>query len=142
MEKPRVVIDTNVLVSAIRSRRGASCRLLESIDTGKFEISLSVPLVLEYEYAMVRAGKEVRVSTRSVTDIIDYVCLVGRKVDIFYLWRPFLPDPNDDMVLEIAVADSCDAIVTFNQRDFERVSEFDIKLWTPRDLLKLIGEIT
>ena len=136
--RPRVVIDTSVLVSAIRSNRGASFRVLEAIDEGAFEISLSVPLVLEYEYAMVKAGKEVKVSKRTVTDIVDYLCLVGRHVDIFYLWRPFLKDPGDDMVLELAVADGCDAIVTHNVRDFAGIERFGLELWTPHVFLKQI----
>ena len=135
---PRVVIDTNVLVSAVRSNRGGSFAILSAIDSGRFEISLSVPLVLEYEYAMVRAGQDVKVSKRTVTDIIDYVCQVGRKAEIYYLWRPFLSDPNDDMILEVAVADSCDAIVTHNVRDFAGVETFGIAVWTPQDFLKQI----
>ncbi|NNE36562.1 MAG: putative toxin-antitoxin system toxin component, PIN family [Rhodothermales bacterium] len=137
--RPRVVLDTNVLVSAIRSNRGASFRVLTAVDRGKFEISLSVPLVLEYEYAMIKAGKEVKVSKRTVTDIIDYLCHIGRHVDIFYLWRPFLKDPGDDMVLELAVADSCDAIVTHNVRDFAGIEDFGLQLWTPQMFLHLIN---
>lgn len=141
MTSPRIVLDTNVLVSAVRSNRGASFRLLELVDSELFEFSISVPLVLEYEYAMVRAGKEVRVSARAVTDIVDYICSVGRKVEVFYLWRPFLADPNDDMILEVAVADNCDAIVTFNERDFKGISKFGLEVWTPQKLLQLIGDI-
>ena len=136
----RVVVDTNVLVSAIRSRRGASFRLLSLIDAGQFEISLSVPLVLEYEYAMTRAGKAVRVSKRSIEDIVDYLCEVGRRVEIFYLWRPFLRDPKDDMVLELAVADGCDGIVTHNLRDFAGVEKFGLQLWTPRSFLEELSK--
>jgi len=132
----RVVIDTNVFVSAIRSRRGASFRLLSLVDSGDFEISLSVPLVLEYEYAMVRAGQAVRVGKRSVEDIVDYLCNVGRHVEVYYLWRPFLRDPSDDMILEVAVADSCDGIVTYNVRDFVGVEQFGLQLWTPRSFLE------
>ncbi|MFV1981787.1 MAG: putative toxin-antitoxin system toxin component, PIN family [Rhodothermia bacterium] len=139
MKTSRVVLDANVLVSAIRSNRGASFQILSAVDSGSFAISLSVPLVLEYEYAMIRAGMEVRVSNRTVTDIVDHLCRVGRHVEIFYLWRPFLRDPNDDMILEVAVADSCDAIVTHNVRDFAGVDSFGISVWTPRDFLGQIG---
>ncbi len=134
----RVVLDTNVLVSAIRSRRGGSFAILSAIDSGSFEVSLSVPLVLEYEYAMVRAGEEVKVSRRTVTDIIDFVCEVGRPAEIYYLWRPFLRDPNDDMILEVAVADTCDAIVTHNVRDFQGAEQFGIEVWTPKEFLKQV----
>lgn len=106
------------------------------VDSGKFEFALSVPLVLEYEYAMVRAGNDVRVSKRTVEDIIDYLCQIGRRVEVFYLWRPFLRDPQDDMVLELAVADSCDGIVTHNLRDFSGIEQFGLKLWTPKTFLE------
>lgn len=139
MSKPRVVLDTNVLVSAIRSNRGASFQILSAVDSGRFAISLSVPLVLEYEYAMIRAGMEVGVSNQTITDIVEYLCRVGRHVDIFYLWRPFLRDPNDEMILEVAVADSCDAIVTHNVRDFAGADSFGVAVVTPRDFLANMG---
>lgn len=85
---------------------------------------------------MVRAGEAVRVSKRSVEDIVDYLCHVGRHVEVFYLWRPFLRDPSDDMVLELAVADACDGIVTHNVRDFAGIEQFGLRLWTPRSFLK------
>ena len=101
-------------------------------------MSVSVPLVLEYKYAMVRAGAQVKVSKRTVLEIIDYICSIGRKAEIYYLWRPFLSDPNDDMILEVAVADGCDAIVTHNVRDFTGAETFGIDVLTTKDFLKLI----
>ena len=87
---------------------------------------------------MVRAGAQVKVSKRTVLEIIDYICSIGRKAEIYYLWRPFLSDPNDDMILEVAVADGCDAIVTHNVRDFTGAETFGIDVLTPKDFLKLI----
>ncbi|MEZ4698478.1 MAG: PIN domain-containing protein [Rhodothermales bacterium] len=120
------------------SNRGGSFAILSLIDSGSFEVSVSVPLVLEYEYAMVRAGAQVKVSKRTVLEIIDYICSIGRKAEIYDLWRPFLSDPNDDMILEVAVADGCDAIVTHNVRDFTGAETFGIDVLTTKDFLKLI----
>lgn len=136
---PRIVLDTNVLVAALRSNRGASFRLLSEIDSGAFEICVSVPLILEYEAVLFRHCRSLGLSRRDVTDILDYVCSVAHRQSIFFLWRPQLRDPRDDMVLEAAVAAGCRYIVTFNQRDFESSSLFSIRAVTPRQFLLAIG---
>lgn len=71
---PRVVLDTNVLVAGLRSRRGASFRLLSEVGRGKFEIALSVPLVLEYEDALLRHAAVTGLSTADVDAVLDYLC--------------------------------------------------------------------
>jgi predicted nucleic acid-binding protein len=134
-----VVLDTNVLEAAMRSRRGASFAVLSMVGRGHFEIALSVPLVLEYEEVLMRECDERRRSAAAVADMIDYLCTVGRRQSVFFLWRPFLSDPSDDMVLELAVAASCDAIVTHNRRDFAPVHQFGIRVLSPSDFLEEIG---
>src|SRR5437764_5408270 len=64
----------------------------------------------------------------------------GWLQDIFFLWRPFLPDPNDDMILELAFAANCPYIVTHNVRDFAGCERLGIKAITPGDFLKLMRE--
>jgi putative PIN family toxin of toxin-antitoxin system len=135
---PLVVLDTNVLVSALRSRGGASFAVVERIGAGDFEIAVSVPLVLEYEDAMLRHRGGL--SAGDVRDIVDYVCSVARHHRVFFLWRPLLRDPNDDMVAEVAVAAGAQAIVTHNRRDFLGVEKFGLKIWSPQKLLERIGK--
>src|SRR5579859_1936828 len=89
------VLDTNVLLAALRSKRGASYLLLSLFGTGKFEIALSVPLVLEYEAVIMRYLRELTVTSRDVSDILDYLCAIAKRQPIYYLWRPFLRDPKD-----------------------------------------------
>jgi predicted nucleic acid-binding protein len=74
------------------------------------------------------------------TAVLDYVCAVARHQDIFFLWRPFLRDPGDDLVLEVAVAGSCDHIVTFNLRDFKDIERFGVTCLTPINFLRRIGD--
>jgi putative PIN family toxin of toxin-antitoxin system len=136
---PRVVLDTNVFVSALRSNRGASFRLLSEIDSGRFQICVSVPLVLEYEAALFRQARSLGLSRRDASDVLDYICSVARRQSIFLLWRPQLRDPGDDMVLEAAVAAGCRYIVTFNKRDFESSRPFSVRAVTPQELLQTIG---
>lgn len=137
MPAPLVVLDTNVLVAAIRSRRGASFRLVEQLGTGVFDIAVSVPLVLEYEDAMLR--QRGALSAQEVGDMVDYVCSVARRQTIFYLWRPLLRDPKDDMVAEVAVAAGAEAVVTHNRRDFTGLGSFGIRVDAPGEFLKTIG---
>ncbi len=134
-------MDTNVLVAGLRSRKGASFRLLSIVDSGKFKLAISVPLVLEYEAA---AKKHLRASGLSASDVdavIDYICAVAGHHKIYYLWRPFLPDPRDDMVLEVAVVSNATAIVTCNGADFKGIEELGLRAITPRDFLSEIREI-
>ena len=139
MDAPRVVIDTNVLVAALRSRKGAFYRLFELIDSGKFHPCISVPLVLEYEAAAKDLIGQIPLRERDIDAVIDYVCKVASHHQIYYLWRPFLRDPKDDMVLELAVTAGCDAIVTYNVNHFEGVEQFGLHVKTARELLREIG---
>ena len=136
----KVVLDTNVLVSGLRSKRGASYKLLSLLGAGRFTTAVSVPLVVEYEKALVDPRTKVPFSRADIGKFIDYVCTIADKRKIYYLWRPCLPDPGDDMILELAVAGSCNYIVSYNIRDFRGADQFGIKILTPGQLLKLLGE--
>ncbi len=140
MEVPDIVLDTNVLVSALRSRRGASFRLLSLVGTGRFTLHVSVPLVLEYESALKHLVDKVPLTPEDMDAVLDYLVSVARRHHIYFLWRPFLPDPKDDMVLEVAVTGRCSHIVTHNVRHFRRVeSVFGIHVVTPQAFLRLLG---
>jgi predicted nucleic acid-binding protein len=136
-----VVLDTNVLIAALRSRRGASFRLLSLVGTGRFDIALSVPLVLEYEGVANRLLPDLGMSADDVGAIIDYLCSVAIHRPVFFLWRPTLPDPKDDMVLELAVDAGAPVIVTFNRRDFAGAERFGVRVLTPREYLQELGDI-
>jgi len=141
VEQYQIVIDTNVLAAALRSKRGASYKLLMLIDSGKFNIHISVPLVLEYEDVAKRLLEDIPLTEKDIDDILDYLCAVAQQQQIFYLWRPFLKDPKDDMVLELAVAANCDFIVTYNEKDFRGAERFGLRVVTPKEFLKEIGEL-
>lgn len=135
----QVVIDTNVIMSALRSRRGPSFKLLSLIGKEDFDIHLSVPLVLEYEAVAKRSRWRDKPSWKHVSNILDYLCAVGRQNRIHFLWRPRVRDPKDDMVLEVAVAGQCDGIVTYNKKDFAYAKTFGLELLTPKEFLEIIG---
>lgn len=142
MGVPRIVIDTNVFVAALMSRRGASYRLLMVLGQGRFEVSISVALLLEYEDIARRKLDMLLLSEESLADILDYVCVVAQRQSLYYLWRPILRDPADDMVLELAVASASESIVTFNRRDFAGSEQFGIEVVTPREFLRITGELS
>ena len=139
MKRPRIVIDTNIVVSALRSKRGASYQLLMLLDSGLYTPVVSVPLVLEYESAAKQLLGRMRLSEQDVDAVVDYLCAQAVSAEIFYLWRPFLKDPKDDMVLEVAVASGCSHIVTFNEKDFAGSEQFGVHIVTPQMFLAEIG---
>lgn len=134
----RVVLDTSVLVAAWKSRNGASFALLRELRAGRFEIALSVPLVVEYEDVLLRLLPP-GMTPSDVGHFLDYLCHIAHRQTIFFLWRPFLRDPQDDMVVEVAVAAQCDGIVTHNIRDFRGIERVGLKLFTPGEFLLSVG---
>ena len=137
-----IVIDTCVFISALRSRNGASFKLLSLIDESKFEFNLSVSLVLEYEAVAKRMSRSIGLTHQDIDDVIDYLCVVGKHRQVHFLWRPNLKDPSDDFVLELAVESECKYIVTHNVRDFSGSEKFKIKAITPQSFLRVIGAIS
>ena len=114
---------------------------MSRLGRGGFEIAVSVSLVLEYESALLRHIGDSLLDEDDVRNFIDYVCQVAIRHDIFYLWRPFLRDPGDDLLLELAVAAECEAIVTHNVRDFAGAERFGLRVITPAVFLqKLRGQ--
>jgi putative PIN family toxin of toxin-antitoxin system len=114
------VLDTDVVVAALRSDRGASRQLLLAALNRRFELLLSVPLILEYEAVLTRPHHLAAcgLSAAQVGRVLDDLTAVARPVRLAFRWRPRLSDADDDMVLETAMNGNADAIVTFNQRDF------------------------
>ncbi len=132
----RIVLDTNILVSALRSRQGASFRLLSLIGRGEFEICLSVPLFLEYEAKLLDLIDDLTIDRGDVPNLLNYLASVAVLQEVFFLWRPILRDPKDDMVLELAVAAEASCLVTHNLRDFREAESFEPKVVTPGRFLR------
>lgn len=141
MDPVQIVLDTNVLVAGLRSREGASFLLLSLVGADRrFEVNLSVPLVLEYESALKRSGTVPALTEEEIDSVLDYLCSVGHHREIYFLWRPVLRDPKDDMVLEVAVEASCEFLVTHNLRDFKGIERFGVRAVSPIEFLREIGE--
>jgi putative PIN family toxin of toxin-antitoxin system len=141
MVKSQVVLDTNVIVSALRSKKGASYKLLMLVGRANFEINLSVSILLEYEDVAKRLLGQIPLTENELDDILDYLCGMANQRDVFYLWRPFLKDPKDDMILELAVSAQSEVIITYNQKDFVGVEQFGVEVMAPKEYLERIGEL-
>jgi len=135
----KVVLDTNVLVAAARSRRGASFALISSIPAPEFQPCLSVGLYAEWQEVLTRP--ENLPPGRTADDalrFLRYLAAQSHLSEIHFLWRPFLPDADDDMVLELAFAVGCRHLITHNVKDFHGSEQLGVTAVTPRDFLNLI----
>ncbi len=137
-----IVMDTNVLVTAFKSKKGASYKLVSLIGKDKFQLNISVPLILEYEDALKKKIRNPWISNKDIDAVLDYICSVAKHFKVFFLWRPVLKDPRDDMVLELAVSSQSKYIITYNLKHFQRTDRFGIKAITPKELLIITGELS
>jgi putative PIN family toxin of toxin-antitoxin system len=141
MKPVRVVIDTNVVASGLRSRAGASYRVLSLLGRRAYTPIVTVPLVVEYEKTLCEPRVHIPFTAAEVGKYLNYFCSVSDCRMVHFLWRPFLRDQKDDMVLEAAVNGQCRYIVTFNVDDFLGADRFGVEAIPPRDFLIRIGEL-
>ena len=137
------MLDTDVLVAAFRSDTGASRKVLEAARTRRFNLLLSVPLMLEYEAVLTRPEHLAanRATMDDVSAVLDELASVARRVELVIRTRPLLSDPNDEMVLETAINGRADAIVTFNDRDFRPVAtRFRCSVVRPVEVVRQLAE--
>lgn len=133
----QLILDTNVLVAGLRSKRGASYQLIRWFYDGRFKLKISVALALEYEDVLKRPGLLPSINTQQIEDFVDYMLLVGDLEPSVPRLRPTLRDPGDERILELAV--QCGAtIVTHNIKDFEGAARFGIEVKTPLEILKVL----
>ena len=135
----RTVLDTDVLVAAVRSDRGASRALLTAALEQRYPTLASVPLMLQYESVLTRPEHlaAARISAADVEILLDALAVVVEPIRISYLWRPVLTDAGDDLVLETAVNGRADNVITFNRRHFEPAAmPFGLKILAPADAVK------
>jgi putative PIN family toxin of toxin-antitoxin system len=135
----KVVLDTSVLVAAARSKSGASFAMVSAVPSPQFQPCLSVGLYSEWQEVLTRAEK--LPAGRTAEDarrFLRYLASQSHLQEIHFLWRPFLADADDDMILELAFAAGCRYVVTHNVKDFHGSESLGIAAVAPRDFLKLI----
>ena len=137
----KLVLDTDVVLAAMRSPRGASAAILRAAREGQVTLRAGVPLALEYEGVLSRVEHRLAagLSEREVRIFLTAVVALAEPVTTHFLWRPQLRDPGDEMVLEAAVNGRADALVTFNRRDFGTVpAQFGVSVLLPREAIRRI----
>ncbi|WHO74714.1 putative toxin-antitoxin system toxin component, PIN family [Rhizobium sp. BT03] len=137
----RVVLDTNILTAALRSRTGASFAILQLTAKKVIRPLVTTALFLEYE-AVLKRPEHIAVYGFTPPDIdrlMAEMAALAEAVDVHFRWRPQLSDPQDELVFEAAVNGRADALVTHNIRDFEAVKDrFGLRVIRPAELLEEI----
>jgi putative PIN family toxin of toxin-antitoxin system len=134
-----MILDTDVIIAALRSSTGASAEIVRRVLRQEIAIELSVALALEYEAVATRpehlaAGE---LSEAEALNLIDSLVALAGPVEINFRWRPQLRDADDEMVFEAAINARDRRIVTFNIRDFTGAAhKFDVTLATPGEILE------
>jgi putative PIN family toxin of toxin-antitoxin system len=137
----QVVLDTNVLVAAMRSKAGASHRLLSLLGDGRWRPNLTVAVALEYEAVLKRSCREFGLTEGDIDDALEAIFSLAGLHRLYFLWRPVAADPDDDLVMEAAIASHSDYVITYNKRDFPDSRRFGIQCLTPREFLILVEEL-
>ena len=138
MVKIQTILDTNIIFAGLYSAFGASFQILRALTARKFQPVLSVALLFEYEDVLKRNSRKLGLTHRDIDAFLDNMCALSSFQKIHYLWRPFLPDPKDDHVLELAVASQVKTITTFNAKDYKGIDKFGVKIISPKQLLEEI----
>lgn len=134
----RVVLDTNVLVAGLKSRIGKSFQLIDLILQNRIQPAVTTPLVLEYDDVLNRPQMLPSVfSKKEIGQFLDWIVFKSSHHRVHYLWRPFLPDPKDDLVLEAALASESRFIITFNLKDFREAKSLGVTVLTPSEFINL-----
>ena len=138
----RVVLDTSVVVAALRTRSGAGNAVLRLVATGRLVVLATPPLFVEYEDVLHRPEQRLAhgLSAVEVDEFLSELAALIEHVEVHFQWRPQLPDPNDEMVLEAAINGQADALVTYNVSDFTAAAgRFEIPVLRPADLLRKVN---
>jgi putative PIN family toxin of toxin-antitoxin system len=133
----RVVLDTSVVVAALRSRIGASNEVLRLVARRRITALATPALFLEYEDVLMRPEQRAvhGLNVREIERVLASLASEIEPVTIHIAWRPQLRDPADEMVLEAAINGRADALVTFNVKDFIPARRFGLSVMRPADLL-------
>lgn len=137
----RIVLDTSVVVAALRTRLGAGNEVLRLVANRELIMVATPPLFLEYEDVLKRPEQRLanHLSTEQIDQFLAEMAALIEPVELHFRWRPQVRDPNDEMVLEAAINSAADALVTYNVADFALAAErFHILILRPGDLLRKV----
>ena len=142
MGKPyQIVIDTNVVLAGLKSNKGASYKLFTILHDQRFKINISTTLVVEYEAILKRQQQQIGLNLEEIDNIINGICHLANHHQLFYIWRPFAKDKDDDFLIDLALKCQAQFIISYNQKDLQPIEKLGISILTPKQFLQLLGEI-
>ena len=138
MKPLQIVVDTNVVSAAMRSKSGVSNAFLRLLNDPRVRFHISNALLLEYEEVLRREQTALDLQDQDIEDLLDGFCAFGQKHYRLFTWRPASGDPDDDLVVDLALSARVDYLVTYNLRDLQFVEQYGIVLVTPRQVLDIL----
>jgi len=139
----RIVLDTSIIVAALRTRRGAANAVLRLVARRRLVALATPPLLLEYEDVLKRPEQQLvhGLAPEEVDRVLAELAALLEPVEIHFQWRPQVRDPSDEMVLEAAINGGADALVTYNVADFRAAGErFGVPVVRPADILRKVKQ--
>ena len=136
----RAVMDTNVLVAAFRSRRGASFELFRRLRLGQWTAVLSNHLLFEYEEILKRHAAMLGLGMEAVDEILNAVCARAEEWPLSHDWNPILTDPDDEPLVQLAMESGAQRVVTHNVRDLQPAARLGVEVLSPREFLAKLQE--
>lgn len=138
MKPFQIVLDTNVLISGLRSKRGASNALLQLLNDPRLKLHVSNALLFEYEQLLRREQTTLGLTDERIEALLDGFCTFGVQHHVSFIWRPTARDTDDDFLVDLAIAAHADFLVTFNVSDLQPVESYGIKVVTPKRMLEIL----
>jgi putative PIN family toxin of toxin-antitoxin system len=136
-----IVVDTNVIVAALRSRKGASHKLVQMVRRGDIlRLHLSAAVVLEYEEVLLHELVPDCFGPEEIGAFLDDLILGSVRHARIAAGRPLSSDPDDDSLLELAFTADADCVVTFNKAHLRPAEDIGIDLLTPSELLQQLAQ--
>jgi putative PIN family toxin of toxin-antitoxin system len=136
----KVVVDTNVIVAALRSRQGASRAVIRACLTRQLQPCISLALFAEYRDVLSRQAlfENCPLTAKKRETLLDAFVSVSQLTEIYYLWRPNLTDEGDNHLIELSVAAQAKILVTHNHSDFShgQLRFPEIRILSPAKLLQ------
>jgi len=133
-----IIFDTNVLVAGLRSKRGASNELMQRLNDPCLTVHVSNTLLFEYEEVLRRNQAVLGMSGADIGALLDGFCRLGVKHFTPFLWRPAVRDPDDDFLVDLAVAARATHLITHNLADFRTSQRWGINVLAPADFLAIL----
>jgi len=107
----------------------------------RWQVNISTTLVMEYEAVLKRELSSLNLSLADIDSLLDSFCAIAKQHNIFYIWRPTTPDPNDDFLVDLAIEAQIDYIISYNKKDLYPIKKLGVGVITPKEFLQLTGEI-